>query len=277
MLKSSLIFPKLNRIVREENYYEFDCGDLWLRKNVDTYEDFDKCAGLIIEDLNETKLKNFDDFGMCMDYTAPYPTQLKCLKENKNKTQHDTESFYLNRELLKKTQIEGFDGVAKSQSISLAFGRVSFSMVRSILHNEDKLGKALTQINEQKEYIVDPENLNFKTMIYFIKDTMHVPFEIYTSYHGSELLIRIANNCPRLKTIIFTMALIDGGFLATADLKTLDSYENKNFVESHFNLDFDLEDFIFLRKQIKPHIEFEINETLSKKDEKILKDKGIIK
>tara|TARA_B100000965_G_scaffold143370_1_gene119429 strand:+ start:22 stop:720 length:699 start_codon:yes stop_codon:yes gene_type:complete len=76
-------FPILTKKVISDNeiLFEFDCGDLWYRKNADKSEDIDKSIDLFKKELPALKGKKFEKLNLKMKYTAPHSLQLDELKE----------------------------------------------------------------------------------------------------------------------------------------------------------------------------------------------------
>ena len=76
-------FPILTKKVISDNeiLFEFDCGDLWYRKNANKSEDIDKSIDLLKKELPALKGKKFEKLNLKMKYTAPHSLQLDELKE----------------------------------------------------------------------------------------------------------------------------------------------------------------------------------------------------
>ena len=76
-------FPILTKKVISDNeiLFEFDCGDLWYRKNAYKSEDIDKSIDLFKKELPALKGKKFEKLNLKMKYTAPHSLQLDELKE----------------------------------------------------------------------------------------------------------------------------------------------------------------------------------------------------
>ena len=79
-------YPVLvEKIIKPERmYFNFECGDLWKRENVDKWDDIDQCLKLIEPLLKKHKTK-LQDFVWDMNYSAPYMAQIDYMKKNKLK------------------------------------------------------------------------------------------------------------------------------------------------------------------------------------------------
>ena len=74
-------FPKLLENKVKKNIFEYDGGDLWIRKNVSFWDDQDNCWNNEILDFinNSSSIHNFL---WRINYTLPYANQIKELKPN---------------------------------------------------------------------------------------------------------------------------------------------------------------------------------------------------
>jgi len=79
-------FPVLtNKIISEtEILFEFNCGDLWYRENVDKSEDISKSIDQLKKELPTLKVKKFEKLNLILKYTAPTPPQLDEIKKDRS-------------------------------------------------------------------------------------------------------------------------------------------------------------------------------------------------
>jgi hypothetical protein len=88
-----MIFPKLINKDTKNNLFEYDGGDLWVRENVSYWDDQDYCwDNDILKFINETK--SIKEFLWKINYTIPYESQIKDLKENEEYNLRKDNSFY---------------------------------------------------------------------------------------------------------------------------------------------------------------------------------------
>jgi hypothetical protein len=82
-----MAYPNLERsnLLPDHMFFQFDCGDLWIRKNVNFQDDLDICFEKVvlpsILDLANNEIANFT---WAMRYTVPFLKQIKGLKNNQN-------------------------------------------------------------------------------------------------------------------------------------------------------------------------------------------------
>ena len=75
-LKSSNLLP-------DHMFFIFDCGDLWIRKNVNFQDDLDICFGkVVLPSILELEVGEIENFSWAMRYTVPFLKQIKGLKDN---------------------------------------------------------------------------------------------------------------------------------------------------------------------------------------------------
>ena len=83
-------YPILDRSIHTKKNltFEFDCGDLWLREDVNTFDDINKCQKIIfpeVEKYEKKFTKGLEEFEWSMSYTYPDSFQLEDLKKNNKK------------------------------------------------------------------------------------------------------------------------------------------------------------------------------------------------
>ena len=96
-------FPVLTKktISETEILFEFDCGDLWIRDNVDKFEDMDRSINLLKKELPILKGKKFDKLNLKMKYTAPHSLQLDKLKiDSSNKYEVESTNIHTSYPLI---------------------------------------------------------------------------------------------------------------------------------------------------------------------------------
>ena len=76
-----MTYPNLINKDKSKNVFEYDGGDLWIRKNVSFWDDQDNCWNNEILDFinNSSSIHNFL---WRINYTLPYGYQIKELKPN---------------------------------------------------------------------------------------------------------------------------------------------------------------------------------------------------
>ena len=69
-----MIYPKL--INKENNHFEYDGGDLWVRENVSYWDDQDHCwNNEILKFIEESS--SISEFLWKINYTIPYSDQIE--------------------------------------------------------------------------------------------------------------------------------------------------------------------------------------------------------
>ncbi len=63
-------------------FYFFDCGDLWVRQNVNLQDDIERCFDTILPSISTLDDNVIKYFGWAMKYTIPYLEQIEGLKDN---------------------------------------------------------------------------------------------------------------------------------------------------------------------------------------------------
>ena len=88
-----MTFPNLINNNSNKNQFEYDGGDLWVRKNVSYWDDQDYCWNNHILKFidNATSIK---EFLWKINYTIPYRSQIKDLKENQEYKLRKDNNFY---------------------------------------------------------------------------------------------------------------------------------------------------------------------------------------
>jgi hypothetical protein len=90
-----MTYPNLINKDKSKNIFEYDGGDLWIRKNVSFWDDRDNCWNNEILDFinNSSSIHNFL---WRINYTLPYGNQIKELKPNQvYKFNKDNNFFYV--------------------------------------------------------------------------------------------------------------------------------------------------------------------------------------
>ena len=91
--KKLMIYPKLITKNLKSCIFEYDGGDLWVRENVSYWDDQDYCwDNDILKFINETK--TIKEFLWKINYTIPYESQIKDLKDNQEYKIRKDNSFY---------------------------------------------------------------------------------------------------------------------------------------------------------------------------------------
>jgi hypothetical protein len=91
--KKLMIYPKLITKDLKNCIFEYDGGDLWVRENVSYWDDQDYCwDNDILKFINETK--TIKEFLWKINYTIPYESQIKDLKDNQEYKTRKDNSFY---------------------------------------------------------------------------------------------------------------------------------------------------------------------------------------
>ena len=88
-----MTYPKLIKNDPKINLFEYDGGDLWVRENVSYWDDQDYCWDNDILKFidNATSIK---EFLWKINYTIPYESQIKDLKDNQKYKIRKDNSFY---------------------------------------------------------------------------------------------------------------------------------------------------------------------------------------
>ena len=91
--KKKVTYPKLINSNLKTNLFEYDGGDLWVRENVSYWDDQDYCWDNDILKFidNATSIK---EFLWKINYTIPYESQIKDLKDNQKYKIRKDNSFY---------------------------------------------------------------------------------------------------------------------------------------------------------------------------------------
>ena len=77
-LKSSNLLPN-------DMFFMFDCGDLWIRKNVNFQDDLDVCfEKVVLPSILELENSEIENLSCTMRYTIPFFEQIKNLKKNQS-------------------------------------------------------------------------------------------------------------------------------------------------------------------------------------------------
>jgi len=64
-------------------FFQFDCGDLWIRENVNFQDDLDICfEKVVLPSILELEVGEIENFTWAMRYTVPFFKQIKGLKDN---------------------------------------------------------------------------------------------------------------------------------------------------------------------------------------------------
>ena len=91
--KKLMIYPKLITKNLKSCIFEYDGGDLWVRENVSYWDDQDYCwDNDILKFINETK--TIKEFLWKINYTIPYKSQIKDLKNNQEYKLRKDNNFY---------------------------------------------------------------------------------------------------------------------------------------------------------------------------------------
>ena len=79
--------PNLERsnLLPDNMFFQFDCGDLWIRKNVNFQDDLDICfEKVVLPSILELEIGEIENFSCAMRYTVPFFKQIQDLKDNQN-------------------------------------------------------------------------------------------------------------------------------------------------------------------------------------------------
>ena len=80
-----MAYPNLERsnLLPDHMFFQFDCGDLWIRKNVNFQDDLDICfEKVVLPSILELEVGEIENFTWAMRYTVPFLKQIKGLKDN---------------------------------------------------------------------------------------------------------------------------------------------------------------------------------------------------
>jgi len=88
-----MTYPKLIKTNESKNNFEYDGGDLWVRKNVSFWDDQDSCwHNEILNFINTSD--SIDNFLWKINYTLPFADQIKGLKANQAYELNDDNKFF---------------------------------------------------------------------------------------------------------------------------------------------------------------------------------------
>ena len=80
-----MAYPNLERsnLLPDHMFFQFDCGDLWIRENVNFQDDLDICfEKVVLPSILELEVGEIENFTWAMRYTVPFFKQIKGLKDN---------------------------------------------------------------------------------------------------------------------------------------------------------------------------------------------------
>jgi hypothetical protein len=82
-----MTYPNLKQsnLLPDHMFFQFDCGDLWIRKNVNFQDDLDICfEKVVLPSILELQVGEIENFTWAMRYTVPFFKQIQNLKDNQN-------------------------------------------------------------------------------------------------------------------------------------------------------------------------------------------------
>ena len=82
-----MTYPNLKQsnLLPDHMFFQFDCGDLWIRKNVNFQDDLDICfEKVVLPSILELEVGEIGNFTWAMRYTVPFFKQIQNLKDNQN-------------------------------------------------------------------------------------------------------------------------------------------------------------------------------------------------
>jgi hypothetical protein len=82
-----MTYPNLKQsnLLPDHMFFQFDCGDLWIRKNVNFQDDLDICfEKVVLPSILELEIGEIENFSLAMRYTVPFFKQIQDLKDNQN-------------------------------------------------------------------------------------------------------------------------------------------------------------------------------------------------
>lgn len=82
-----MTYPNLkhSNLLPDNMFFMFDCGDLWIRKNVNFQDDLDVCfEKVVLPSILELENGEIENLGCTMRYTVPFLKQIKGFKENQS-------------------------------------------------------------------------------------------------------------------------------------------------------------------------------------------------
>ena len=82
-----MTYPNLKQsnLLPDHMFFQFDCGDLWIRKNVNFQDDLDICfEKVVLPSILELEIGEIENFSLAMRYTVPFFKQIQNLKDNQN-------------------------------------------------------------------------------------------------------------------------------------------------------------------------------------------------
>jgi len=77
-----IFIKKSSTLKPDDMFYFFDCGDLWVRQNVNLQDDIERCFDTILPSISTLDDNVIKYFGWAMKYTIPYLEQIEGLKDN---------------------------------------------------------------------------------------------------------------------------------------------------------------------------------------------------
>jgi len=83
-----------SNLTPDNMFFEFDCGDLWVRKDVCFQDDLDACFDKSLEPSISDLSNEIEKFQWKMTYTIPYPEQIDGLKLNQNYKIKEGNNYY---------------------------------------------------------------------------------------------------------------------------------------------------------------------------------------
>jgi len=199
-----MTYPKL--INKENNHFEYDGGDLWVRENVSYWDDQDHCwNNEILKFIEESS--SIYEFLWKINYTIPYSDQIEGLKNNQKYRTQKNNKFYC--EPIKYSQgildlvddillydpkllvkfINRLEGISK-----IVFG-INLIMPIDIFQDEDDdwIKEGLNN-PEWTTSIFDPRNSDDLDDIKFIKENINQNIKFDFSFDELEMQILRNNN-----------------------------------------------------------------------------------
>lgn len=98
-----------SNLLPDQMFLFFDCGDLWVRKNVSFQDDISNCFEKIVyPTIIELENSEIKDFAWCMKYTAPFKNQIKGLSDNSNYKIIEEEEIINGKQIYNENHNENF-------------------------------------------------------------------------------------------------------------------------------------------------------------------------
>ena len=156
-----MTYPKLIKQDNNKNQFEYDGGDLWVRKNVSYCDDQDNCWNNDILQFFDNAI-SIKDFLWKINYTIPYASQIQGLKDNQEYKIRKDNRFYC--EVIKYSKKQLKRKVYKKGNVIFWKGHVAICInSKKLIHAYGPEKKVLIMpISKTIERIKKTANLSIK-------------------------------------------------------------------------------------------------------------------